>query len=311
MSEQLDIIILGGGTAGMTAAIYARRANLRVLLLETNICGGLVNSTYMVENFPSQQAIHGMELMELMRDQVLKLGVRIEEVCAVQSLDLNQPIKKVHTDLGIFEAPALVLATGRKPLPLQVVHSEDCEQIHYCAICDGAPYQGKKVLVVGGGNSGFDEALYLMNLGIQELTLVEAMPRFFAAQAAQDALLAKPGTLALYSTTVKALHMPDGKLEAVELEREGRITTLAVDAIFVFMGQSPQTEFLHGHMDLDEQGYIPTTEKMEATLQAAVLPGVYAAGDVRQKMFRQITTAMSDGTIAALCAERFIHSSGH
>lgn len=89
------------------------------------------------------------------------------------------------------------------------------------------------------------------------------------------------------------------------------ITTLAVDAIFVFMGQSPQTEFLHGHMDLDEQGYIPTTEKMEATLQAAVLPGVYAAGDVRQKVFRQITTAMSDGTIAALCAERFIHSSGH
>ena len=185
-----DIIVLGGGPAGMTAAIYAKRANLDVVLLETNVTGGLVNSTYTVENFPSYPEIHGMELMEKMREHVDHMGVEVEEVFEVTGLELGEDEKAVHGDGIVYKAPAIILATGRKPIALDV--PTECDQMHFCAICDGAPYKGKRVLVVGGGNSAFDEGLYLLNLGVAELTVVEIMDRFFAAEATQDALLGDP-----------------------------------------------------------------------------------------------------------------------
>ena len=159
-----DIIVLGGGPAGMTAAIYAKRANLDVVLLETNVTGGLVNSTYTVENFPSYPEIHGMELMEKMREHVDHMGVEEEEVFEVTGLELGEDEKAVHGDGIVYKAPAIILATGRKPIALDV--PTECDQMHFCAICDGAPYKGKRVLVVGGGNSAFDEGLYLLNLGV-------------------------------------------------------------------------------------------------------------------------------------------------
>ncbi len=303
MGEQSDLLILGGGIAGMTAAIYAARANLGTTILETNICGGLVNSTYVVENFPSYPSIHGMELMNRVREQVEALGVRIEEACEVLGVDLAGPSKSVATDIGEYAARAVIVGTGRRPIPLIAENVEDCEQVHYCAICDGALYQGKRVLVVGGGNSGFDEALYLMGLGVKELLLVEMMPRFFAAPQAQEKLLSLPGVSARHSTQVKSLSLVDGRLSEVVLKptEGGLLEAVPVDGIFVFMGQSPNTELFREVLPLDEQGFIVTNENMETGL-----PGIYAVGDVRQKQFRQITTAMSDGTIAALGAERYL-----
>lgn len=310
MAEHVDMIIVGGGIAGMTAAIYAQRANLKTLILESNICGGLVNSTYVVENVPSHKAIHGMDLMEQVREQAEALGARIEEACTVTAYELHGNPKRLATDIGDFTASAVLLSTGRKPLPLLLdgpngKEEADCEQVHYCAICDGAPYKGKRVLVVGGGNSGFDEALFLMNLGIKELTLVEVMPRFFAAQSAQEQLLARPGTRAMHSTKVKELHQENGTLCAVSLENVNTqsVEKIEVEGIFVFMGQSPNTEPFKDSITLDTQHYILTNDDMETNI-----PGVYGVGDVRQKKFRQITTAMSDGTIAALNAERYIRS---
>lgn len=306
MATKTDLLILGGGIAGMTAALYARRANLDVTVIEPHICGGLVNSTYVVENFPSYKEIHGMVLMEQVREQIEALGVRVEEACPVTGMALSGPLKTVHTEYESFEAGALIVATGRKPLPLQAEGAEQCSRIHFCAICDGAAYKDKDVLVVGGGNSGFDEALFLVNLGVKSLTLLEAMPHFFAAESAQRALLAHEQATAHCQAAVLSVQCKEDTLQSVTVGLEGgkHVRVLKADGIFVFIGQKPNTDDFKDLLCLDPQGYILTTEDMETNV-----PGVFAAGDVRPKRYRQITTAMNDGTIAALNAEKYLRSS--
>ena len=296
-----DLIILGGGPAGMTAAIYAAKANLKTIILESNITGGLVNSTWIVENYPSVPSIHGMDLMQNMRKHVDSLDVAVEEVCEVERLDLAGTRKAVETDDVIYSAPAIILCTGRNPIPLGV--DTECDQVHYCAICDGGAYKAKKIIVVGGGNSGFDESLYLLNLGIENITIVEVMDRYFAAQSSQDALFGTGKVEGLKSTTVVDLNIEDGKLKSAVLENveTKEQQSVEADGIFVFLGQNPNNELFKGAVTLDENGYIITGKDMSTNI-----PGVYGAGDINQKMFRQITTAMSDGTIAALSAERHI-----
>lgn len=299
--RKYDVAILGGGPAGMTAAIYAGRANLKVVLLETNITGGLVNSTYTVENFPSYPEIHGMELMEKMREHVDHMGVPVEEVFELERLDLTGPEKVIEGAECLFKSRAVILATGRSPVPLDV--PTECDQIHFCAICDGAPYAGKRVLVVGGGNSAFDESLYLLNLGISQLTVVEVMDRYFAAQSTQDTLLGDARVKGHTGTKVADLVVEDGRLTAAILESvaTGERTTLPVDGIFAFLGQTPNNEWFRDVVTLTEQGYIAAGPDMSTNI-----PGVFAAGDIVDKPFRQITTAISDGTIAALSAERWL-----
>lgn len=299
--RKYDVAILGGGPAGMTAAIYAGRANLKVVLLETNITGGLVNSTYTVENFPSYPEIHGMELMEKMREHVDHMGVPVEEVFELERLDLTGPEKVIEGTDCLFKSRAVILATGRSPVPLDV--PTECDQIHFCAICDGAPYAGKRVLVVGGGNSAFDESLYLLNLGISQLTVVEVMDRYFAAQSTQDTLLGDARVKGHTGTKVADLVVEDGRLTAAILESvaTGERTTLPVDGIFAFLGQTPNNEWFRDVVTLTEQGYIAAGPDMSTNI-----PGVFAAGDIVDKPFRQITTAISDGTIAALSAERWL-----
>lgn len=299
-----DILVLGGGPAGMAAALYAKRANLRVALLETNVTGGLANSTYTVENFPSYPEIHGMELMEKMRGHIDGLGVDVEEIFEIAGLSLEGEEKIVRGEDGVvWKAPAIILATGRKPIPLDV--PTDCDQIHFCAICDGAPYKGKRVLVVGGGNSAFDEGLYLLNLGVERLTVAEAMDRFFAAEATQEALLGDPRVTGLKTTRIADIELTDGKLSAAVLEntQNGERTVLPVDGIFVFLGQSPNNEWFKDAIALDGKGYILAGEDMSTNI-----PGVFGAGDINHKPFRQITTAISDGTIAALAAEAYLRT---
>ena len=301
-----DILVLGGGPAGMTAAIYAKRANLRVALLESNVTGGLVNSTYTVENFPSYPEIHGMELMEKMRMHVDYMGVEVEEVFEIEGLELSANEKIVHGYDMTYKAPAIILCTGRKPIALDV--PTECDQIHFCAICDGAPYKGKRVLVVGGGNSAFDEGLYLLNLGVEGVTIVEVMDRYFAAQTTQDTLFSDPRVKGFNCTKVIDVEVTDGRLCAAILEniRTGERITLPVDGIFVFLGQSPNNEWFKNMITLDDKGYILAKEDMSTNI-----PGVFGAGDINHKLYRQITTAVSDGTIAALSAERWLRNHYH
>lgn len=302
MKTEYDLIILGGGVAGMTAAVYAARANLDVLLLDENACGGLVNWTKVVENMPSYQSIGGMELVERMQEQVEALGVDVEEAACIDALDFSGSRKIVEADDTVFTAGAVIIATGRKPVPLEV--AGECEQVHYCAICDGAAYAGKRVLVVGGGNSGFDEALALLDQGVKELLLVEKLDRFFAAQSAQDLLASRDNAEVRCSTEVKGLAY-DEKLRSVTLRNveTGAEEVREFDGIFVFMGQQPGTDIFRDQIAVNDQGYIDTDD-----LMATDVPGVFAAGDVRHKKYRQITTAMADGTVAALEAERFIRN---
>ncbi len=286
----------------MTAAIYTARANLSTAIIEKEVCGGLVNSTHVVENFPSYPSINGMELMEKTLEQVEALGVEVEQVAEINSLKLTEEIKTVETEEGIYNGKAIILATGRVPIPLPI--ETDCEQIHYCSVCDGTAYKGKKVLIVGGGNSGFDEALYLLSLGVEQITIIEMMDRFFASQSTQDKVADKAQIRARTSTRIKEL-VEEGKLKGVILEdaESGETESLDVDGIFVFIGQKPNNDLFADTVFLDKAGYIVTGDSMETNLK-----GVFSAGDINQKAYRQITTAMADGTIAALSAEKYIRS---
>lgn len=308
MKETLsyDIVVIGGGIAGMTAGVYAARANRSCAILESNITGGLANSTYLVENFPSYTEVHGMDLMQKCRDQVDNLGVSVEEICEIVRLDLTASPKIIETEEAVYEAGAVIIATGRKPVPLDV--PTECAQVHHCAICDGAPYKGKRVLVVGGGNSAFDEGLYLKQLGVSHITVVEVMDRLFAAQAAQDALFKEDGVCAVdcrLNTVCKDLVLDEnGDLKSAILENsDGETSTVDVDGVFVFLGQLPNSEMFQGVIDLDQAGYVKADENMRTNL-----PGVFSAGDINVKAFRQLTTAAADGTIAALMADRYLRS---
>lgn len=298
-----DLIILGGGPAGMSAAIYASRANIRTILLEKNITGGLVNSTYTVANFPSYSEIHGMELMEKMREHVDSLGVPVEETLEINSLELEGPIKRVSDGETLYEAPAIILATGRQPIDLQTPTT--AEQVHFCAICDGEGYKGKSVLVVGGGNSAFDESLYLLGLGVHKLVIVEMMDRYFAASATQDALFAHHEVSGQCNTRVQDLVVEGNRLVGAVLENTstGTVTKIPTDGVFVFLGQEPNNALFKDCINLDESGYIITDETMGTNIS-----GVFAAGDITRKRYRQITTAVSDGTIAALSVENWLRS---
>lgn len=299
--KSYDLLIIGGGICGMTAAIYAARANLSVCILEKNICGGLVNWTNTVENVPSYPSIHGLDLMARCREHVASLNVAIEEVDEVERVDFTGERKLIHTSMGEeYEAGAVIVCTGRQPRPFPV--KTDFANIHYCSVCDGTPYKGKDIIVMGGGNSGFDESLYLLNLGIRSIHIVETFPSCIAAPATQDQAKATGKIAVSVSTDITAVEpLPDGRGLVHFLNKEtGETSTEEVDGIFCFIGQTPNTALFDGVLELDH-GYIKVNADMETNIK-----GVFAAGDVTAKKYRQITTAMSDGTIAALQAAAFL-----
>jgi thioredoxin reductase (NADPH) len=300
--RSFDLLILGGGIAGMTAAIFAARANMKTAIVEEKICGGLANWTNSVENFPSHISINGMELMERVLAQVQNLGVEVDQAAEVVRLDLGGPFKTVETGEYLYTGKAIILATGRQPVRLQV--ETDCDRIHYCSVCDGSAYIGKKVLVVGGGNSGFDESLYLLSLGAEKIVMVEALDSCGASETTQAKLRAYPDIDIKTSTFVTGL-TKEGNGARVTLENvhSGRRESIYVDGIFVFIGQKPNTGLFHGTVNLDANGYVIAGPNMETDV-----PGVFAAGDVVQKNYRYLTTAMADGTIAALAAEKYIRA---
>lgn len=301
--SNFDLIIIGGGIGGMTAAIYAARANLSVCIIEKEICGGLVNWTHIVENVPSYKSIHGMDLMEACREHVESLGVEILEVNAVERVQFEGESKEIWTsEEEYITAKAVIVATGRTPLPLGI--ETDFEKIHYCSICDGILYKGKNVLVVGGGNSGFDESLYLINLGINKLHIVESFPTCIAAQSTQAKAKASGRIqVSVHTSITNIIALPNGRGNVTLVNTASQTqSTEEIDGVFCFIGQKPNTALIEGILEL-EQGYIRTDENM-----ATNIPGVFAVGDVRVKKYRQITTAMNDGTIAAIEAEQYIRS---
>jgi thioredoxin reductase (NADPH) len=300
-----DVIIIGGGPAGLTAGIYNCRAQLKTLLIERLMPGGQASVTEWIENYPGyDEGVSGADLMTRMESQARRFGLEIvsEQVVDVQ---LQSDPKTVVVEGKSFHSKTVILAMGSDPKKLNVPGEAELKGrgVSYCATCDGPFFKDKEVVTVGGGSSGVQESLYLTRF-VKSLRLVEFMDHLNAEKILQKRALENPKIeISLNHEVVSVNGM--GKVESVTVKdrKSGASRQLRADGVFVWIGLKPNTEFLRSKLDLDPYGSVVTDSEM-----ATSVPGVFAAGDVRSKAVRQITTAVGDATTAAESALRYIES---
>ncbi|WP_061320562.1 thioredoxin-disulfide reductase [Clostridium botulinum] len=302
-NKNLDLMIIGAGPAGLSAAIYAARAKLNMILIENGIIGGQVRSSYTVENYPGFKKIEGNRLADLMQEQATDLGATIDEFDMVEKIQLNNNEKIVETSEYIYKPTVLIISTGAtaRKLPIPSEGKFSGKGIHYCAICDGAMYEGKTVGVIGGGNAALEEALFLTKFA-SKVYMIRRYDYFKGEKATLEEVENNSKIEILYNWDLVDVYgsnfIDKALIKNVKTKEEKE---LKLDGIFGFIGSKPKTELFKEYISLTPKGYIKTNENMETNIK-----GVYAAGDVREKQFRQITTAVADGTIAALAAEKYI-----
>ncbi|MBO5852598.1 MAG: FAD-dependent oxidoreductase [Clostridia bacterium] len=296
-----DIIIIGGGPAGLTAALYAKRANKSVLVIEKATFGGQITYSPKVENIPGFISLSGNEFAEKLIEQVLEQGAEVEmaEVSGITKGDNFT----IHTDSGDFEGKTVIIATGAKHRMLGLDHEEQFvgEGISFCAVCDGAFYEGKTVAVIGGGNSALQEAILLSDLA-KKVYLVQNLDYLTGEQKLQEQLYSKENVEIILGTVVKEL-LGDSELVGIKVENEAGERTLDIDGMFVAIGLIPQNEPFSEHIALNSWGYADSAEDCKTSTN-----GIFVAGDCRSKRIRQVATAAADGAIAALAAVDFIDS---
>lgn len=299
-----DVIIIGAGMAGLTAALYAGRSNLSTLVLENAIVGGQISNAVGIENYPGLLNVSGSDLIATVQQQAENAGAEVDEFDMIERVELTGTPKIVETQSCIYEAKAVIITSGmeRRKLPLKEEPKYSGRGVHYCELCDGHMYQGKTIAVMGGGNAAVDAANFLTKYA-SELYLIHRSA-LRADKISQDKLFANPKVKVLLETEVKALH-GEGKLTSITIydKAKGEESELPVDAIFVNIGVVPNTHLFEGQVKMTESGRILAGEDCRTNL-----PGVFAAGDVREKEIRQLTTAAADGTTAALLAEKYIES---
>ncbi len=299
-TNNYDVIVVGCGPAGLSAAIYALRAEKTVLILEKETIGGQITSSPMVENYPGYSHISGSELMEKMYDQALELGAQIEleEVLSIK----DGETKEVTTDMNTYTCKALIIASGAKNRRLGLEKEEELfgDGISTCVTCDGAFYKDKNVGVIGGGNSAMSATIGLLEL-CKEITLINAGDKLMAEKVTVDRIERKRNVKIINGAKVVELLGEKGKFEGVVIEhKDGKKETLNFDGIFVEIGQVPQSEIVKGLLEIDSNGYIVSNETLTNK------EGIFVAGDVRVKSVRQLTTACADGSIAAINAIRYL-----
>lgn len=298
-----DIITVGGGPAGLTAALYARRANKTVLVIEKETFGGQITFSPKVENIPGFTALSGNEFAEKMVDQVMEQGADFESA-EVLSIRDNGETKTVVTDSGEYEAKAVIIATGAKHRLIGAPHEDEYigNGISFCAVCDGAFYKDRHVAVIGGGNSALQEALLLAEQ-CAKVTVVQNLDFLTGEKKLCEQLEAKPNVEIILGTVVDEFYGQNGELGGVKTKKVsgGTVSELPVDGVFVAIGLIPQNEPFAGVISLDERGYAIADET--CTTKAS---GIFTAGDCRTKRIRQVATAASDGAIAALAACDYI-----
>lgn len=306
MTTDYDIIILGGGPAGLTAGIYAGRARRRVLILDTGTLGGQTVLTHAVANYPGVPTTSGRDLSQAMAQQARDFGCEIKAFARIAEVDLAGDVKSVTLKNGKrFTARAAIVATGGVPRKLGVDGEERFigQGISYCATCDGDFFTGLPIAIVGGGNSALEEAVSLSQYA-SRITVIHEFDHFQAEPFIVAEATANPKISFLMNQRVLGF---DGEsaLEVVRSEDKatGEFRELPVDGCFVFIGYVPNSEALTGQVGLNERGEVITDEALRTDV-----PGVFAAGDVRTKRIRQVTTAVSDGTIAALTALEYLKS---
>lgn len=302
MDATKDLIIIGGGGAGLAAAQYGARANLRTLLIEGMATGGQCLIIDKIENYPGfPEALPGMDFINRFEDQARRFGAEIL-IRPVTELKKEDNVFTVHTDEETWSAYAVILATGAKHRHLGVPGEDEFagRGVSYCATCDGPFFQNKKILVVGGGDAACDEGMFLSNLS-DRIIMVHRRDRFRAQKALAERVLNNPSIEVRFNTIVKEIRggqmvtgvLLNGTETGSDYEEE-------VDAVFIFIGSIPQTQ-LAGNVELDEDGYIKTDQRMMTSR-----PGLFAVGDVRSSPFRQLVVAAGEGAVAAHSASQYI-----
>jgi len=304
---ECDLLILGGGPAGLSAGLYAGRAKLKTVIVEESICGGQAASTSHIANYPGTEGpVNGKDLTKNMRDQALSFGVRIDDLKEIFEVRLDGPEKYIRTEDTEYYAKAIILATGSRPRALDAVGAAERKGrgVHYCATCDGAMYEGTDVVVAGGGSAAIEEAVFLTRFA-DHVTIVHRRDGFRAAQIELDEARENEKITILTNKVIQEVIGGEHVLKEVILKdvKTGKEESLPAAGAFIYVGNDPQTEMFKSQIDLDEVGYILSKEDTKTNL-----PGVFAAGDVRTKSVRQVATATSDGAIAAIMAEKYLTS---
>lgn len=306
-AKKADLLIVGGGPAGYTAGLYAARASLSTIVIEQGMPGGQIATSDAVDNYPGIPHIGGAELGQKMQEHAEEAGVQTAYEM-VTSLDRDESgLFSVHTDSTVYEAPAVIVTTGATPRTAGF-GGEDSYRgrgVSYCATCDGMFYRGKKVFVVGGGNSACEEALYLARIA-SDVTMVVRKDHFRASKGMVSRLLSQENVTVRYLTSID--HVDGGQLLSSITFRNNESGELVTESypegsfgIFVFTGNDPQTDLVKDYVDLGPDGGVLTDDNM-----ATKTPGLFCAGDVRTKRLRQVITAAADGAIAATAAYHYI-----
>jgi thioredoxin reductase (NADPH) len=301
-----DLIIIGGGPAGLTAALYGARGGLQTAVLEAMMPGGQAAATERIDNYPGfPDGISGFDLMNSFYKQALNQGAEFI-FQQVESMELSEPVKKIRTAEQTLEAKALIMAAGSKPTFLGVKGEQTFHGrgVSYCATCDGAFYKQKTVAVVGGGNAALEEGVYLTKFAAK-VYIIHRRDEFRASRFAVDKAKANPKVAFILDTVVEEIAGQD-KVEKIRLQnvKSQARTDLAVDGVFVYIGTQPNTKFVSGYFQTDEKGYIMTDQLLRTSVDA-----VFAAGDIRNTPLRQVATAVGDGALAAVQVERYLAAS--
>lgn len=306
MEDIYDVMILGAGAAGLTAGIYASRARMKTLILNEGTVGGQMVLTHEIANYPGVESISGYELANIMKKQARDFGCTIKSNLKITRYSINGSVKEVETEDGrIFKSKSVVLAPGGRPRPLGIPGEDSFKGrgVSYCATCDGDFFTGKELVVVGGGNSALEEAVSLSKYATK-ITIVHQFDHFQAFAHAVKEAEANPKISFLMESELREIKGGEG-VESVVVEnlKTGERSTLSTDGVFVFIGYLPNTESLKEVAPLNERGEIVVDGAMKTAI-----PGVFAAGDSIAKRFRQVTTAVADGTIAALSAAEYLRN---
>ena len=301
--QSVDLAIIGAGPAGLSAAIYGSRGGLKTMIFESNMIGGQIVLTNEVENYPGfEDTLSGFDLVEKMRLQALKFGAEIKDT-TVLSINISDTIKEIITSEGNFQAKTIIVATGASPRKLEVPGEYRLigRGVSYCATCDGALYRGKKVAVVGGGDSAVEEAVFLTKFAAK-VYLIHRREELRAVYSIRQQAQKNEKLEFILNTVVQEIN-GEKQVQSLSLfnKKTNQSSELTLDGVFIYVGIVPNNELIKDLLDIDHQGFVITNENMETNIQ-----GLYVAGDLRKKTLRQVVTATSDGAIAGFWAEKYI-----
>ena len=303
--ETYDTIIIGGGPAGLTAALYAARARLKTLLLEKGMPGGQASTTDLIENYPGfPQGISGPDLMLNFQEQAIRFGLELRYQ-EVKQAEIEGEIKTVLTAEGQYRTRTIIVCSGANPRRLGVPGEEGFvgRGVSYCATCDGALYQGRTIAVLGGGDAAVEEALFLTRFA-RHVYIIHRRDKLRATRIAQERAFRHEKISFIWNTKVQEIKGEKSVQKLLLLNTENQEEQeLSVEGVFVYIGVVPNSNFLEGIVQLTSEGYIHTNSRLETSM-----PGVFAAGDIRDKDLRQVATAVGDGAVAALSVERYLDS---